>query len=111
VQARGKREHVDYGQVDASQGNAAEGIEAASVQDQAVPAQDQGSPAQAQKISVFPTSYMQSTFTLDKVREYLPACDPQLRLVSRWFRQALAAVPLVKPLFLRCNAEPVECST
>ncbi|KAJ1384843.1 hypothetical protein B484DRAFT_410681, partial [Ochromonadaceae sp. CCMP2298] len=36
---------------------------------------------------------VQSIFVLDRVREYLPACDPQLRLVSRWFRDALAAVP------------------
>jgi hypothetical protein len=67
------------------------------VQDQAVPVQDQYSvaPAQDVHLDIIPTSSLQSTFVLDRVREFL-VCDPQIRLVYRWFRQALAAVPLLQ---------------
>jgi hypothetical protein len=49
---------------------------------------------QEEQLDVLVTSSLQSTFSLDRAREFLgAACDPQLRLVSRWFRQALADVP------------------
>mmetsp|Transcript_25217 Transcript_25217/g.56649 ORF Transcript_25217/g.56649 Transcript_25217/m.56649 type:complete len:212 (+) Transcript_25217:80-715(+) len=93
--ATGKLQHFDFG------GSCDRAV---SVQDQTVPAQE----------IYLSTSSLQCTFTLDRVREFL-VCDPQLRLVSRWFRQALAAVPHLQlkvedylsplPLFLWARQE------
>eukprot|EP00601_Ochromonadales_sp_CCMP2298_P026766 CAMPEP_0173292092 /NCGR_PEP_ID=MMETSP1143-20121109/12529_1 /TAXON_ID=483371 /ORGANISM="non described non described, Strain CCMP2298" /LENGTH=76 /DNA_ID=CAMNT_0014231427 /DNA_START=708 /DNA_END=934 /DNA_ORIENTATION=+ len=51
-------------------------------------------PVQQMHLERFTTtgSPLQSIFVLDRVREYMgTTCDPKIRLVSRWFRDALAA--------------------
>jgi len=76
VLTTGKREHFDSG--------SGRSERAVSWQDRE--AQDQDSDI------IYLSSSLQCTFVLDRVREFL-ACGPQLRLVSRWFRRALADVP------------------